>query len=126
MKHFRKYTKLVLLAISFIMLAAPMSFAMTTDDTTCVDNQYGQNAVTDPAADTSFTVLWCNFRNAALGFVGATLAVIMIGFGIYQGAFAKGGALAVVPPIIMGLFIPLSPRIVGWLGVSVDYARMMM
>ena len=85
--------------------------------TACVANTFGTAATT---ATGNFEVLYCNIENAVTGYIGGTIALMLIIWGIYQGGFGNGGVVAAVPMIIMGLILGMAPTMVGWLGVTVD------
>lgn len=106
------------LSLAFILciFSAGSVFAWSAG-TGCVANTFGTAATT---ATGNFEVLYCNIENAVTGYIGGTIALLLIIWGIYQGGFGNGGVVAAVPMIIMGLILGMAPTMVGWLGVTVD------
>ncbi|QTA78493.1 Uncharacterized protein dnl_07150 [Desulfonema limicola] len=112
----RKIMTIIGLAMLLCVVTAGSAFAWSAG-TGCVANTFGVAATT---ATGNFEVLYCNIENAVTGYIGGTIALMLIIWGIYQGGFGQGGVVAAVPMIIMGLILGMSPTMVGWLGITVD------
>lgn len=80
---------------------------------TCVDNTYGDASSTGTVA---FDDIFCSVRNLVVGNVGGSVALGLLGFGVYQAGFGKGGLAGAIPPFITGMLLGMGPTMAGWLG----------
>jgi len=99
---------------TLFMVGNAMAWTGTTAN--CTADAFGITAAADGAAN--FELLYCNFYNAVTGYIGATIGIVMLVWGVYQGAFARAGVVATVPMIILGISLAMAPQIVDWLGVT--------
>lgn len=113
------------MVMCFVAMFAGNVFAWG-DGTDCVQGQFGTAAINTAgsgAGADNFGVIFCNIYNAIDGYIGATIALLMIAWGIYQGAFARGGVVAAIPFVIMGLLLSMAPSIITWLGVPASVVK---